>query len=262
MKRKRGVEESFSVPSLTRGMAVMELLAKNTEGLGLVEIAGALAIPNNAVFRIASALVEMGYLHRDDRNRKFRLGSKLLSLGLATVHEKNIVERSNDLMRQFRDEVKEMVALGSILKEYAEGVVLSEFECSYFFGYRLQPGHRWPLYCTGPGKAMLAFLPESEYRAMQGGMKMKRYTRNTITDGKSLDKEMESIRKLGYAVDREEMLGGCHCVSAPVLDSCKYPVAAIWASGPSDRMTAAKFPEIGKIVIHYAELISRRLQLP
>ncbi len=262
MKNRKGVDENFSVSSLTRGMAVMELLAKNTDGLGLVEIAGALKIPNNAVFRIASALVELGYLHRDDKSRKFRLGGKLLSLGLATVHEKNIVERSNDLMRQFRDEVKEMVALGSILKEEAQGVVLSEFECSYLYGYRLQAGHRWPLYCTGPGKAILAFLPSQEYRELLERMTLKRFTPDTITDRRKLDREMALIRRVGYAVDRGEVLAGCHCVSAPVFDAAKYPVAAIWASGPSERMTASKFPEIGKTVIRYAELISMRLQLP
>ena len=124
-RKKRDVERGFSVPSLTRGMAVMELLAKHAGGLGLVEIAEALGIPNNAVFRIASALVELGYLHRDDRSRKFSLGSKLLTLGLNTVHEVNIVERSNELMRRFRDEVNGIIG-DSLLKDHIARVPAHE----------------------------------------------------------------------------------------------------------------------------------------
>ena len=135
-------------------------------------------------------------------------------------------------------------------------------ECTYPFGYRLQVGHRWPLYCTGPGKAILAFLPDSKYRDIISRISLKRYTSTTITGKVDLDKEMELIRETGYALDRGEVLVGCHCVSVPIFDVNRFPVAAIWASGPSDRLTERQFPKVGKIVMRYADLITKRLRLP
>jgi DNA-binding IclR family transcriptional regulator len=256
------LQRDHSVPSLERGMAILELISRQPQTLGLIEIASTLALPNNAVFRITGALVQLGYLYRDPKTRKFSITSRLLSMGLRRVHENDIVERSHDLLRRLRDEVRETVALGAVLRDEAVGVVLAQVDCCYPFGYRLQAGHRWDLYCTGPGKAILAFLPPAEYRELLERMSFKRYTANTITKCDVLERNLEEIRQVGYALDGEECVVGCHCVASPVFDVHHYPVAAIWASGPSDRLTSAQFPAVGQTVKRYAALISERLGVP
>ena len=49
--------------------------------------------------------------------------------------------------------------------------------------------------------------------------------------------ELEKIRRQGYAVDDEEAVQGARCVSAPILNSDREPIAAVSVSGPVTRVS-------------------------
>jgi len=261
-RQTRSPGADYSVPSLERAMAIIELLTKHPRGLGLVAIARELDLPKNSVFRIGQALVAMGYLHRDREGKRFLVSRKLLVLGLRTVHEVNIVERSHDLLRAFRDEVGESVALGTLLPRQGQGVILASLEGLHNYGYFLRVGFQYELYCSGPGKAQLAFLPEKEYQRVVGKMSFKALTPNTLTSADVLSKELEEVRRDGYALDREEYVVGARCVSAPVFDPYGYPVAAIWVASFAERLPEERYAEVGERVKHYAASISKALTDP
>jgi len=238
---------------------VLELLANCPEGLPLVEMAGKLKIPANSVFRIALTLERLGYIARNEKTRKYTLTRRLLSVGCTTVHESNIVEVAMDCLRKFRDDVKETAALAILLPAEARGLVLAQATSSHPFGYRLEIGTRFDLHCTGPGKALVAFLPAEELERIVDSISFTRYNSNTITSKGAFLRELERVRKDGYALDREENMNGCFCVSAPVFDENGYPVAAIWATGPSNRPIAVQCAAVGRKARDYASKISRRL---
>ncbi len=63
---------------------------------------------------------------------------------------------------------------------------------------------------------------------------LRRYTPRSITDPKVLARELDSIRRTGIAIEREEAaMGGC-CVASPVLLAGE-PIAALSVSVPKDR---------------------------
>ena len=61
-----------------------------------------------------------------------------------------------------------------------------------------------PLYCSGMGKAVLAELPESELMEYFNRVELKAFTKNTITDRDVLLKQLQDIKRQGYAVDDSE----------------------------------------------------------
>lgn len=260
--RNKERAKDYSVPSLDRGMAILELLARYPDGLGLVEIAAALDLPHNAVFRIGNALVQSGYLVRDPQTKKFGLSRKLLTVGLGAVHERNVVECSFDLLRAMRNELKETVALATLLPDEGRGVVLLSLDHLYGYGIRIRIGHHFDLHCTGPGKALLAFLPDDEREQIIEKIRFVQYTPHTILSADELRRELTIVRQNGYSVDREECIAGGYCVGAPVPDAFGYPVAAIWISGNLERIPPGGYEALGSRVIHYAAAISQRLIQP
>jgi len=88
-----------------------------------------------------------------------------------------------------------------------------------------------------------------------------RYNKQTITNPKHFLKELAEIRQTGVAFDRQEAIDGCHCAAAPILDAHGYPLATIWATGPSNRLTAKDFPGVGEIVKSAALGIAERLSI-
>lgn len=252
----------FSVPALERGMAVLEVLSGQREGLGLVGLATAVNAPVNSVFRIASALEQMGYLKRDAASRKFRLSRRMLEVGLGAVHEENIVEVSFEALRAMRDDLGETVALGTLLPEKALGVILLALDHLYDFGMRLRIGFEFALHCSAPGKILLATLPEEERRSVLGRMRLERRTKATVTDRVLLERELLLAARDGWAVDREEFREGTYCVAAAVRDAFGYPAGAIWLTGMIERLPADGWDSLGQKVKGYADRISRRLGAP
>jgi DNA-binding IclR family transcriptional regulator len=260
--RKKLQTTDYSVPSLERGMAILELLARHPEGLGLVEIATALSLPHNAVFRIGNALVQQGYLVRAPQSKKFVLSRKLLTVGLGAVHERNVVECAFDLLRAMRNELKETAALAALLPDEGHGVVLLSLDHLYDYGLRIRIGYHFDLHCSGPGKALLAFLPDDEQEQVIQKIEFTQYTPHTILSADALRLELATVRQQGYALDREEYALGGYCVGAPVRDAFGYPVAAIWSAGQVHRLPAGGYKALGDRVMHYAAAISQRLLQP
>jgi DNA-binding IclR family transcriptional regulator len=59
---------------------------------------------------------------------------------------------------------------------------------------------------------------------------MKLYGKNTIRSTEKLLKELQKIRKHGYAIDNEEYYEGVRCVAAPIISRRKV-VAAVSVTG-------------------------------
>ena len=67
---------------------------------------------------------------------------------------------------------------------------------------------------------------------------LTRFTRHTITDISTLEQQFEEIRRLGYAVDREEYTNGVCCLASPLRDHAGSVVGAISTSMPSSQFVA------------------------
>lgn len=246
----------YHVPNLERAIGILELLAEHPDGLSMSEIAGDLQVPNNSVYRITSTLVSHKYLMRDDHSKRFRLSRKFLALGYASIDEKNVVEMSVDIMRQLRDVTRETVLLATLLNDAM--IVLEQIPGSHPFKFMMDAGSRVHLHTSAPGKALMAFLPDSEQTEILGRLKLTRFNDRTITRKSELKKTLKTIHKKGYAVDCAEQLEGVHCIGAPILNQHGYPIAAIWITGPSDRVQTSSFETLGDALCAHSHRISQR----
>jgi IclR family acetate operon transcriptional repressor len=103
-------------------------------------------------------------------------------------------------------------------------------------------GNRVPLHCTGCGKVLLAYQPDSVIASIIAEAGLPRYTETTITDPGQFRQELEMIRQQGYAVDNGEQEEGVRCIAVPVYGPKGKVVAAISISGPSSRLDSRDIP--------------------
>ena len=247
----------YHVPNLERALTIIELIAEHPEGLNITQITERLNFPRNSVFRITTTLQNYGYLIRDEATKVFHLSQKLLVLGYSGLSEQTLVEKSLVVMRSLRDCFKETVPLGIL--QGNEGLVIEEVPGTYPFRFVLEPGKRFHLHTAAPGKAMVAFLPGEKRESLLNQIELKKFNERTITDKETYRKVLEEVRRLGYAVDRAEEIEGMHCIGAPIFNRHGYPIAAIWITGPSIRITEKDFPIIGEEVKKHAAYISKSL---
>lgn len=246
----------YKVPNLERALVIMEYLLDCPGGQTITEITDKLGLSKNSVFRITMTLLGHGYIVRDEQKR-FSLSKKLLLMGCRSISENSFIEQALDVMRLCRDEIKESIFIGTLIEN--EGVVIEQVLGSHPFKFSIDSGHRMPLHSSAPCKAMLAYLPESEQNRLLKGYRFKRFNENTILTRKDFDLELQQVKIQGYALDSAEQVHGAHCIGAPIFNQYGYPIAAIWSTGPSDRLPTSQIPVAGKIIRGYADLISRRM---
>jgi IclR family acetate operon transcriptional repressor len=81
---------------------------------------------------------------------------------------------------------------------------------------------------------------------------MPRLTEKSMVRPSDLFRELQTIRRQGYAVDDEEARIGLRCVAAVVYNDCSEPLAAISVSGMTSRVTEHRVPALGRIVCEVA----------
>lgn len=247
----------YSAPSLERGLAILDYLAHHPGGKSQVEIAQALKCPVTSVFRITLTLEKFGYLERDPETKVFRHTQKMLMLGQQALSETDLIGCAMPLMRELRDELEDTILVGVL--NGTEIIVLEQALGSHLFRFSVNAGHRIRAFCSAPGKAIIANLPENRREKVIANTEFIRFNANTIATPQAFRKELQNVLKLGYAIDNAEEYAGIYCVGAPVFDRSGYPIASIWVTGPDVRVKSAMIPGIGEKMKAGAARISRRM---
>ena len=220
------VEENYKVPNLEKGIAVLEYLSLRSAGETLQDIKSALDISQTTAYRILNTLVRLEYLYFNEETKKYKLSRKLLTLGFRTLNEHNLLETVLPHLRDLRDRVKETACFGVLGDE--KGIFIEQAQGYHTFRFVLSPGKPFELHCSAPGKAIMAYLPNTVRDRYLSYMTFPRYNDRTITSREVYLRELESVRKKGYAIDNEEEMSGVICVGAPILNYTGYPCGAIW----------------------------------
>jgi DNA-binding IclR family transcriptional regulator len=245
-----------SLKSMHKLMAVLDCFSTYDRSLSLSEISQRCGMPKTTVHRLVSSLREAKLLEQDRERDRYRMGIRLFELG-------SIVLANLDAHREARPYVDQLSQISG------ESSHLCVFDgTNMVIIEHREPGGatvNWtttlsisPSYCTGVGKAALAFQEASTIeKVIRGGLLP--YTPNTITDPAMLQRELAIIRERGYSVDNGEHQPGIRCVAAPIRNSAGRVFAAVSVTGPQERVTPERVPSLAKLVCASALQISRQL---
>ncbi|MDZ4288430.1 MAG: IclR family transcriptional regulator [Prosthecobacter sp.] len=256
-RAKPGVQDSgFSTPSLDRALAVLERLGQHPGGLTVSELAEELGQSVNFVYRVTQSLSAHGYAHRDG-NKRFRIGAKMLSLCQPIHDDVPLVEAALPAMRWLSEQTGEAAHVGILTG--AEGLVLERVIGTQMVKFYIERGARFPLHTSAPGKVILALMDEAAREDLMRRMDFKAYQPWTIADRAEFRKHLAQVRQQGWAADLGEHLEGHHCLGAPILKSDHEPVASLWITGPSQRLTKERIVKLAPIVKKAGRMASEAL---
>jgi IclR family acetate operon transcriptional repressor len=129
-------------------------------------------------------------------------------------------------------------------------------ESPHEFRLSSRVGTRRSLHVTALGKALAAFLPAEPRENILSTITFQQATPRTIMNLVQFRQELEKIRRQGYAVDDEEAVQGARCVSAPILNADREPIAAVSVSGPVTRVSPNQVAALAGAVTSAARAIS------
>lgn len=254
---EKTVQNKYNIPILSKGMELIELIAQHSGGLTIQEMVNILGHSKTSIYRIVCSLMQMEYLRRNENTGKFLLTRKMFTIALSTLGTTTIIEHSYDPMRRLRDKLKETVVLGALMG--SKIVILEQVLGSHHFSFILKPGMGVGLHASAPGKVCMAALDEVERQQILSKIEFTRYTGNTITNAADYLSELERVRECGYGLDMGEELTGVRCISAPIYNQAGNLAAAVWISGPAERIPDDCIEQYSREVIACANEISEKL---
>lgn len=230
-------ESKSSIQVIERMGALFAVLARHPETVSLKQLAQGAGLHPSTAHRILAALVNDRFVERVDQGN-YRLGIRLLELGNLVKSRISVREHALPHMRKLHEATGEAVNL-SVRRD--DEIVYVERTSSGRAMMRVVNivGARAPLHITAVGKLFLAEDGPEAWRAYSERTRLPAFTRNTITNLEALSRELERVRRQGYATDAEEAEIGVRCIGAPVRDDASALVAGLSVSAPAERMKSA-----------------------
>lgn len=189
--------------SVLKALEIIELL--DLEGaLGITEIALRLGMDKSSVFRALNTLKSKYYVRQDPDTLKYSNSFKLFEMGHNVVRETGLPRAASHFMRQLSCEVEGAVNLG--VRDGHRAVYIDKIDSESTVRVNLKVGQSLPLYSTGMGKSLMAFLPEDSLRELLDDLVFEKSCPNTHDGPDSLLDDLAEVRRRGYAVDDEELL--------------------------------------------------------
>lgn len=215
------------VEAVQRAAVVLDVLGEERVDLGTNEIARRTDINVSTVSRLLATLAEAQLVQHIPETGRYRLGVRILQLASAARQNLDI----RGLARPHLDDLARITGETTTLSLPGEHEVLTiDFAQSAALVLSVASvGRNSVPHATAVGKVFLAWGGKPRAGELVG------FTPRTITDREQLTRELERVRRRGWAQavgEREEQLNG---VAVPVLDATERLVAILGVQGPSTR---------------------------
>jgi len=245
------------VQSLTRGLSLLEALARAEGGLTLTDVAQRVQLAPSTAHRLLSTLEKMGYVYQAGDLGRWYVGLQAFTVGTSFLANRDFVAQSHPYMRRLMEQSGETANLGIL--EGTDAVFIDQVQCREMMRTIVKLGSRVPLHASGVGKAIFAAMPDDEIEAILKVKGLPRITGNTITSPETMWAAIRVIRQRGWSFDDEEHALSTRCVAAPIYNEHAEVLGAISLAGPSSRLPDERIKQLGALVAHTAEDLTHRL---
>jgi IclR family KDG regulon transcriptional repressor len=245
---------------LFRAVQLLELLGGAPGGkAALAELSHTAELPASTVHRLLKALQTVGFVSQDAVSGRYRLGARLLQLGLRVSDTLDLRSVARPYMEELTAKTLETTFLSIADDLYS--VIIEKVESPQNIRLYEPLGARIPLHRGASRKVLLAYLPDGTIDRLQSAGLLAPKTESTVTDPKALRGQLAAIRARGYAHSSGENTPGAGAIAVPLRDWNNDVVASLSLAAPIDRLRS-RLPEFRTMVIAAGRAVSAALGQP
>jgi len=222
--------------SVKKTFQILEYIASSGNFVRLNDVAKALDLKKNSVHSFLDSLKQLGYLEQDEVSPRYRITSKLECLYAPLL---SVNELKSEL-RPILEKITQLTNESSYLAVQMGSYYRHELKCEPNRAVKitLNTGKEYEMATTAIGKSFLAFSAHLQTNLS------KQYTPEMAA---TIETEIKTIIKAGYALDVQAYDPDLNCVAMPIFYKNK-PIAVLCVSGPSFRFKEPQFIESLRIM--------------
>ncbi|MDP3138194.1 MAG: IclR family transcriptional regulator [Burkholderiaceae bacterium] len=223
--------------SPVRVMQIVETLAEAPQGMSLTQLAARLEIPKTSLLNHLRVMAGAGHVALKDA--AYVLGPAAIRLGIIIAAAASPMAAIGPVVRELAETSGETALCGMLDESTLEVVYVEVFEGRQQIRYSPPAGTRRPLYCSGMGRALLAFQPESFIDHYLGDVKLERVNANTVTSRARQKKLLSQTRADRFAISLGERIEDLGAIGSPIFDRGGRVQYAIGVAAPVTRLAPA-----------------------
>ncbi|WLW50828.1 IclR family transcriptional regulator [Streptomyces sp. YU58] len=245
-----GPAPQYPIESVDNALRVLLMLGERNE-LKLTDVANHLGVASSTAHRLLAMLIYRGFIRQAGRGKAYVPGTALTGVAFSILQRFDVRQALRPFLERLNAELRETVHLGVLDGTTVRFVDALESPRAVRVASRL--GQSMPAHCTSTGKALLAQLSGDELRRRYPDEELQQLTPNSVATRAELEKEVDMVRRLGYATSSEESEEGVGSV-AVALSAQRAPMqAAFNVSVPISRMNHADQRRISAVLREVAE---------
>lgn len=241
LERITAVSAPGSSKSLQKALRILLHMGQRNPDAGIAELASELGLNKSTVYRLLCALEKFGLVERLPEGERYRLGLKLHELGTRAIESRSLRAEAHPFLVELAEKCGESVHLA--VPGARGAICLDQVESNTRFMVRTPIGSIFEPHCSAIGKAVVAFMPESQIDLLLSSQELTKYTAFTLTRISEIKKDLQSVVKKGYALDHQETEMGINCIAVPLHAPLMRGAGAVGMSGPIHRFQGKALKE-------------------
>ncbi len=238
-----------------KALEVLDQVAMHGRPVRFSELLDASRFPKATLYRFVQTLTNQGMLAFDPDRGTYTPGVRLVRLAHAAWQTASLAPIARNHIDLLSADVGETVHLAQL--DHAQVIYVDKRNATEPVPMFSQSGKVGPAYCTGVGKAMMAYLPDAELENVLEQQSYHKFTNTTHTTAASLRTELADIRANGYGFDREEHEPDIICVALPILTETNRVLGALSVTSTTVRTNLAGLESLVPRIRTTVEAISK-----
>ncbi len=214
-------KESYSIQAVENALDVLEALSEIDDDVRISQLSEKLAMNKTSVFRLLATFENRGYVEREERSGKYRLGLSAYEIGQKFLSRMGLLRHARPVVERLSRGCNEAVYIA--VRRRKEVLFLDMVDTTQKVKIVSLVGKRYPLDTTAAGQILLAFNNAKD---------------NSLADNAvSASNQQASIRHLGYAHDCNALGDGITSVAAPLFGGGGKLHGVLCVVGPEFRLS-------------------------
>jgi DNA-binding IclR family transcriptional regulator len=201
---------SYRAPALEKGLDILELVARETAPLTLVQISDRLNRSKGEIFRMLQVLEERGYIARAPGLDGYSITNRLFMLGMVQPPVRDLLDVALPTMQRLAQEIWQSCHL--VVASEDDIVVIARVESPSDVGYVVRVGHKRPIVQAASGAVIFAH----QSAELQDRWLARLFPADGSGKKKFLER-VETVRAQGYARIPSARVDGVTDLSAPII---------------------------------------------
>jgi IclR family transcriptional regulator, KDG regulon repressor len=251
------MNDKYSVKVLEKTVTILNLYSDKENAFTLTEIKRMTGFPKTTVFRILKTFENAGFFKYDLANEKYSLGLKFLELGGIVYESLSIRKAAAPHMDALAQNLKAIILLGVIKNDQL--LYIDKNESNSIIRVSSRTGLKRPPYFGMLGMTLVAHMDEDERKRLLQQYPPTKITEFTVTNIDEIMRKLDETRRLGYYIEKDEIVEGLLGIGVPIKDYSGNVVAALGATQPAFQIKEGTIEDIIQELLKASRLISKEL---